>query len=149
MRLSKFTPLAGKSVLILISGLMWCGVGIMLLCFSHKWLSVLLSGEQVFFYSIGFLVAMPVHHFGFLKLADRNIRRLLPLNEKKNVFSFMTPKSYITVIIMVAMGITLRHSAIPKRYLSIIYTGIGLALFLSGIRYMRTFMNLTFKPDIK
>jgi hypothetical protein len=41
---------------------------------------------------------------------------------------------------MVTMGITLRHSPIPKQYLSVIYTGIGLALFLSSIRYFRNLL---------
>jgi hypothetical protein len=43
---------------------------------------------------------------------------------------------------MISMGIALRHSALPKRYLSILYIGIGLALFLSGIRYLRFFVRL-------
>ena len=54
----------------------------------------------------------------------------------------MTWKSYIIVVIMVSMGIMLRHSSIPKRYLSVLYNGIGLALFLSGIRYFRFFIRL-------
>lgn len=57
----------------------------------------------------------------------------------------MTWKSYIIVLIMVSMGIALRHSSIPKRYLSILYDGIGLALFLSGIRYLRFFVMLLMK----
>jgi hypothetical protein len=57
----------------------------------------------------------------------------------------MTWRSYIIVVIMVSMGITLRHSSIPKQYLSILYNGIGLALFLSGIRYFRFFFLLLTK----
>jgi hypothetical protein len=45
---------------------------------------------------------------------------------------------------MVSMGIALRHSSIPKHYLSILYNGIGLALFLSGIRYFRFFFKLLY-----
>jgi hypothetical protein len=85
---------------------------------------------------------MPIHHFGFLKIADKNLKRLLPLTEKKCVFAFMTWRSYFIVVIMVSMGIGLRHSSIPKQYLSILYNGIGLALFLSGIRYFRFFFRL-------
>ena len=65
------------------------------------------------------------------------------LTEKKCVFSFMTLRSYFIVIIMVSMGIALRHSSIPKQFLSILYNGIGLALFLSGLRYMRFFIKLS------
>jgi hypothetical protein len=48
---------------------------------------------------------------------------------------------------MVSMGIALRHSAIPKQYLSILYNGIGLALFLSGTRYLRFFYMLLFNKN--
>ena len=42
---------------------------------------------------------------------------------------------------MIAMGAILRHSPIPKGYLAILYTGIGLALVLSSVRYMRVFLK--------
>ena len=133
-----------KRVLIFMAGLMWCGVGVMLIRYAISWLSLCNGKEQILFYSAGFLAAMPIHQFGFLKIADKNINRLLPLTEKKSPFSFMTPKSYLIVIVMVSMGIALRHSPIPKKYLSLLYNGIGLALFLSGIRYFRVFIQLAF-----
>jgi hypothetical protein len=131
-----------KSVLVLMAGLMWCGVGVLLVSYAVTWLSVCTTREQFLLYPVGFLAAMPIHHFGFLKIADKNLNRILSLTEKTNPFSFMTWKSYIIVVIMVSMGITLRHSSIPKIYLSILYNGIGLALFLSGIRYFRFFFKL-------
>lgn len=139
-----FNLLVDKSVLILMAGLMWCGVGVMLIRYAVSWLAICTLKEQMVFYFLGFLAAMPIHHFGFLKIADKNINRILPLTEKKNPFTFMTVKSYFIVIVMVSMGIALRHSAIPKKYLSLLYNGIGLALFLSGIRYFRVFFQLVF-----
>lgn len=144
MNTKRFKPTADKKVLVLLAGLMWCGVGIMLISFAVKWLTTYEGSGKLIFYFCGFLTAMPIHHFGFLKIADKNLSRLLPLTEKKCVFSFMTWRSYIIVLIMVSMGIALRHSAIPKQYLSILYNGIGLALFLSGIRYFRFFFLLLF-----
>jgi len=60
---------------------------------------------------------------------------------KKCAFSFMTWKSYMIVAVMVTMGTLLRHSAIPKTYLSILYIGIGLSLILSSIRYLRVLLS--------
>jgi hypothetical protein len=142
MNLRKFTPLADKRILVLLAGIMWCGVGIMLVHYAVLWLTPFKAGVQAVFYTAGFLAAMPIHHFGFLKIADKNLNRLLPLTEKRCMFSFMTWKSYIIVLVMVSMGIALRHSSLPKQYLSILYNGIGLALFLSGIRYFRFFFRL-------
>jgi hypothetical protein len=142
MDLRKFTPVADKKILILLPGVMWCGVGVMLVSFAVSWLSPYPRNEEFFYFLAGFIAAMPIHHFGFLKIVDKNLKRLLPLTEKRCVFSFMTLKSYLTVLVMVAMGIALRHSSLPKRYLSVLYNGIGLALFLSGIRYFRFFFKL-------
>jgi cyanate permease len=147
MNIRQFTPSADKRILVLLAGLMWCGVGLMLGSFAVSWLSQINGSERVLYYAAGFLAAMPIHHFGFLKIADKNLKRLLPLSEKRCLFSFMTWRSYIIVLIMVLMGIALRHSSIPKRYLSILYNGIGLALFLSGIRYFRFFFRLLFSKD--
>ena len=143
----KITPSADKRVLVLLSGSMWCGVGIMLVNFAVKWVSMTGGTEKLLLYSAGFLAAMAIHHFGFLKVADKNLKRLLPMSEKRCVFSFMTWKSYILVAFMMILGIALRHSSIPKQYLSVLYNGIGLALFLSGIRYFRFFFKLVLSKD--
>ncbi len=135
MEFSSLDPVVDRKVLILLAGLMWCGVGMMLFSFSVSWLSH--SPHKVLFYVTGFTAAIPIHFFGFQRLADRNLSRLLPVSEKKCIFSFMTWRSYIIVVIMIALGITLRHSPIPKNYLSLIYTGIGGGLFLSGMRYLK------------
>jgi hypothetical protein len=131
-----------KKYLIMVAGLMWCGVGVMLTAFAETWLGRYTGKDVYLFYAAGFLAAMPIHHFGFLKLADRNIGRLMEITEKRSIFSFITVKSYLTIIFMVALGITLRHSSIPRQYLSIVYNGIGLGLFLSGLRYIRCFIKL-------
>jgi len=63
-------------------------------------------------------------------------------NEREAVLiSFISWKSYLIIIIMVTLGVLLRHSEIPKHYLAILYTGIGLALILSSVRYMRVFFR--------
>jgi hypothetical protein len=140
--LEKFKPAVDKKILVLLAGTMWCGIGILLMSYAVYWLSSFSGKMQLFYGFAGFVTAMPIHHFGFLKIADKNLSRLLPITEKKCLFSFMTWKSYLIVPVMVSMGIFLRHSSIPKQFLSIIYNGIGLGLFLSGFRYIRFFFKL-------
>jgi hypothetical protein len=147
MKIEKLNPTVDKKVLVLLAGVMWCSVGIMLICFAITWLRRYNESGVFLFYMAGFLAAMPIHHFGFLKLADKNLNRLLPDMEKRSVFTFMTWRSYFIVLIMVSLGIALRHSPIPKQYLSILYNGIGLALFLSGLRYMRYYIKLVRNPQ--
>ena len=140
----KFNPAVDKKILVLLAGAIWCGIGLMLLRFSLVWLSMFEIKTQFIFGAAGLIAAFPIYYFGFLKLADKNLVRLLPLKEKRCIFSFMTWKSYLIVPVMVAVGVLLRHSPLPKQYLSIIYTGIGIGLFLSGLRYFRFFFSLVF-----
>jgi len=132
----KFKPAVPKKFLLVIAGAMWCCVGIMLIIMAIHWLYIY-PGNPWFFVIPGVFIALIIHHFGFLKIVDKNLGRISRLPGKPCVFSFISWKSYLLIIIMVIMGVTLRHSAIQKQYLSVIYMGIGLALFLSSIRYFR------------
>lgn len=135
--LAKLKPAVNKSFLIFLSWAMWFGVGIMLNLFALHWLIVYHGNLAYLFAGVGFIAALLIHYYGFLRIADRNLGRISDLNEKPCLFSFMSWKSYIIVVVMVTMGISLRHSAIPKQYLSMLYIGIGLALLLSSMRYFR------------
>ena len=136
------TPRADKKVLIFLAGLMWCMVGVMLLRYASLWLINASGTDKLIFVPLGLAAAVPIYRLGFLKLAEKNLLRLLPLESPRCLFSFMTWKSYLIVPVMITMGITLRNSPMPKTWLSIIYTGIGLGLFLSGLQYMRTLVAL-------
>ena len=138
---SKYKPAVGKRTLLLLGGFIWIGVGTMLLRFSYGWLRGFQGKHSLLFVFTGIVMAMAIHHFGFLRIVDRNLRRILPVEEKKCVFSFMPWKSYFLVAVMVCAGIILRHSSIPKQYLSILYIGIGLGLILSSVRYFRVLLQ--------
>jgi hypothetical protein len=138
MNIKKFTPRVDRKVLISVAGLMWCGVGVMLIRYAFSWLSVLQVRSEIIYALTGILISIPIHIFGFSKLADKNLNRLVPVADKKCFFSFITWKSYLIVVFMISLGITLRHSSIPKQYLSLVYNGIGFALFLSGAKYLKT-----------
>ena len=119
---------------------MWIGVGVMLLSFAAGWLREGHPAHLYMLVAIGVLAALLIHHFGFLRVVDKNLDRIMPMEGKRCVFSFMSWKSYLLVGLMTAMGIGLRHSPIPKPYLAVLYVGIGLALVLSSIRYLRVLL---------
>lgn len=137
----KFKPAVTKNVMILLAGLLWACVGIMLLLLALSWLSAFSQINRYLFLCAGVVVALFFHHFVFLKIVDKNLARLLPIIEKKCLFYFLPFKSYFIILVMIALGSILRHSAIPKQYLAIIYAGIGIALILSSVRYGRFFIN--------
>ena len=135
--LIRFKPGVKKVVLVALSGLMWIGVGGMLCSLAYRWLSVYTGRWLFIFPLLGFIASMFIHHFGFLHLVDKNLDRIANMKGKPCAFSFISWKSYLMVLTMVALGLTLRHSSFPKQYLSVIYIAIGLSLILSSIRYFR------------
>ena len=138
--LHKYKPGIERHYLLALAGGMWLGVGCLLLAFSYTWLHTRAGVEILVFAGTGILAALAISRFGFLKIVDKNVRRILPMEGKRCAFAFMSWKSYILVAVMVTMGIVIRHSPFPKTYLSILYTGIGGALILSSIRYWKVFL---------
>lgn len=139
--INKINPVVNKSTLIFLAGFLWLGVGSLLLRLAFSWLHAIPLHGAVLFAGIGIGAGLLVHHLGFLRIVDRNLERILPMEGKRSVFYFMPWKSYGMVIVMAAMGAALRHSRLPKPYLATVYIGIGLALALSSIRYFRFFVR--------
>lgn len=135
----KYKPAVKNTFLIFLAGIVWAGVGIMLLSLACSWLSAESVTDRYLYAGAGVLLALLVHHLGFLKIVDKNLKRIHHMNGVRCLFAFIPWKSYLMIAVMVIMGGLLRHSMIPKKELAILYIGIGLALILSSVRYIRVF----------
>jgi hypothetical protein len=135
--LRKLNPAVGKQWLQLTAGLMWSGVGIMLIAFASRWLKVLDWLTPLLIVLAGLALATPIYLFGFSKLALKNIHRIDSLpGSRICIFAFQEWKTYPLVVFMVFLGIYLRiYSPIPKPILAILYLGLGFSLFASSIHY--------------
>jgi hypothetical protein len=132
---SRLKPAVPRDWLLLLAGVMWSGVGLMLCYVSYGWLSPVGWVLALPLAVIGIGLASAVWHFGFSKIAKKNICRIQRNPDRTCVFAFQAWKSYLIIAVMIILGIALRHTAIPKKYLSIVYTGIGGAMILSSIHY--------------
>ncbi|MDX1762810.1 MAG: hypothetical protein R3231_00660 [bacterium] len=139
--LERFKPAVEKRLLLLLSGIVWIAVGAMLLSFAYRWLSEVGGLLSLVCGGAGLMAGLIIHHFGFLKVVDKNLGRILPMQGKQCLFAFQSWRSYFLIVVMMAMGVGLRHSRIPKPYLASIYIGIGMGLILSSLRYLRIFMR--------
>src|SRR5512136_3098664 len=133
--LSKLNPAVKKHWLQLAAGLMWSGVGVMLVMFASRWLKVLDWLPVLLVSLAGLALAAAIYFFGFSKLVRKNIRRINSMEKERNcIFAFMGWKSYPLVAFMIFLGIYLRiYSSIPKPYLAVLYLGIGISLFASSV----------------
>jgi hypothetical protein len=135
MTLKSLRPAVTKSWLIVLAGLVWTGVGVMLCRLAFNWLAIINRGVATTFGLFGIVMALAAYHFGFSKIAQKNIRRLCLLTDRTCVFAFQTWRGYLIIGFMIILGAILRNSPIPKQYMAIIYTTIGGAIFLSSFHY--------------
>ncbi len=142
-KLQRLKPAVGKEILVLLSGALWILVGLMLLNYARQWLMAQNAGAAVALAFAGLGISLVIHHFGFLRVVDKNLGRILPMQGKRCLFAFQSWKSYLIVVLMIGMGIGLRHSPIPKPYLSVLYIAIGMALILSSFRYLKYYRELS------
>jgi hypothetical protein len=139
MWITQFKPAVPRNWLLSIAGAIWSIVGIILCYVAFTWVKML-KIELVFdLEMLGVLFAFLVYRWGFSRIVRKNITRIDSSPENPCLFSFQAWKSYLMLIIMITLGYVLRHSVIPKPYLSVLYTTIGFALILSSIHYYSYF----------
>ncbi len=92
----------------------------------------------------GVAAGVVIFRFGFSRLVKVNIARIFaqaPGKDRVCLFAFQNARSYAIVIVMMAMGYTLRHLPISKMYIMPIYAAIGLAMLLSSLIYYRHLLS--------
>lgn len=137
MTLNSLKPAVTKSWLIALAGLMWTGAGMMLCRLAYNWLAIINMGISITSGVLGVVMALGAYHFGFSKIAQKNIERLSHLTEKTCIFAFQTWKGYLIIMVMITLGVFIRNTPISKTYLAILYTTIGGALLLASFLYYR------------
>ena len=139
---SRLKPAVPKCWLFALSGLMWSAVGVGMCATGVGWLAREGVVRGMGYGLAGLFLAVVAARFGFGGIAEKNIRRLRRLPDRGCFFAFQTWKSYLLIMVMIALGITLRHSAVPKNILSVVYTAIGGALFFCSFFYYRHLTRL-------
>lgn len=141
MTLHEYTPAVPRRWLFAVSGLLWSAVGIMLLTLAVHWLSHIDGGLALVLGATGAALGVVAYRLMFVKIARKNIARIEQRPDVTCFFAFQPWRSYGLMAFMIALGITLRHSSLPKYYLASIYTAIGGALFLASLTYFNRFKN--------
>ncbi len=140
----KYKPGVSRRWLLLLSGIVWSGTGILLNFFAYRWIPELTVFQFEIDVVAGIILGTIIAYFGFSLVAKKNIRRILDYSGRVCVFAFQEWKSYILIAVMMTMGIYMRTTGlIPKFLLAPVYIGIGLALFLTSFLYYKIFSQET------
>jgi len=129
------TPKAPRRVRMTVAGLAWSGAGLMLLSWAVRWLLATPTPVALALAVVGVAAAVGAWLALFGRLARTNVARLVAAPRLACVFAFQPLKSYLIMIAMIGLGITLRHSVVPKPELAVVYLAIGGALLLASFSY--------------
>ncbi len=147
MALHKLTLPVRKPWLFVLAGIMWTAVGMMLLWRAYGWLLAMAPAWSIPLGSVSIMLSFITYRFGFIHTVRKNIQRLCQLPEKISLFAFNSPKSYLLIIFMIALGITLRSSSIPRPYLAFLYTVMGGALFFASFHFYGQLWQLAYRKQ--
>jgi hypothetical protein len=131
----QYTPAVSRRWLFAVSGWLWTAVGVMLCSLAVHWLTHIGGTTAGLLGAGGAVLAVAAYRLMFRKIVHKNIARIEQRPDVTCFFAFQPWRSYGLMVFMIALGITLRHSALPKYYLAVVYTGIGGGLFLASFSY--------------
>ncbi|MBE0477006.1 MAG: hypothetical protein IBX62_07920 [Coriobacteriia bacterium] len=133
------TPAVPRRWLFAAAGVAWAGVGVALGARAVGWLGgaplwpTLAAGAGAM--GVGALM----YRYVFRGLAARNGERISRAEDRACVFGFQSWRGWATMAFMIALGVGLRASGLPRPWLGALYAGIGMGLALSSLSYAGRF----------
>lgn len=128
-----------REKLFLISAIVWLVAGgnvfrIGLISYENEVTLLHLVVSLVVFISFWWLV--------FKKMTLKHIKRINSYSKITSFFNFFDKKSYIMMFFMITLGIIMRFF-MPLKCVAMFYSGLGVALFLSGVMLFKNYMTTT------
>ena len=126
-----------KRNLFLIAGILWLIAGTMVM---KVGVPFFINDDKNFL--LGLLGAIAIflifYIMIFSKYVNKHKNRILnDKREKMKIWEFFDKSSYILMIFMMSFGMALRFSGLlPNFFFEFFYSGLGLALSLSGISFL-------------
>ena len=143
--------LVPKNRLMLIAGLVWCAAGAMV-CMIGLPLEVGLTPSHLILFPLAVAIFLAFYLFVFSRLVQKHTGRIRARAEDRLPFwHFFNASSWAVMAVMMGGGMALRFSHLmPDWMIAFFYSGLGVALFLCGVRFLGVFARkdvLAVAPD--
>ena len=131
-----------KNHLMLIAGLVWCVAGAMVSVVGLP----LLFGQapsRLYLLPLAGAIFAAFYFLVFSRLVRRHTGRIRARTEERLPFwHFFNASSWAVMAVMMGGGMALRFShLIPDWAIAFFYSGLGVALFLCGVRFLGAFVR--------
>ncbi len=124
-------PAASPQWHLLLAAMMWSTVGTFLATLGVRWL--MQADVAVAWPAVAVAIGALKARFVLRRSARRIIGRIRDRGDGRCLGGFLSPKSWLLVLVMMMAGRWLRASPLPLILLGAIYVTIGSALFLSSL----------------
>jgi hypothetical protein len=140
-----------KNHLMLIAGLVWCAAGAMVSLIGLP-LELGLAPSHLILVPLAVGIFFAFYFFVFTRLVRKHTGRIRARAEDRLPFwHFFNASSWAVMAVMMGGGMALRLSHLwPDWMIAFFYSGLGVALFLCGVRFLRVFARkevLALAPD--
>jgi hypothetical protein len=140
-----------KNYLVLIAGLVWCAAGAMVAMIGLP-LELGLTPSHLILLPLAVAIFLAFYVFVFSRLVRKHTGRIRARAEDRLPFwHFFDASSWAVMAVMMGGGMALRLShLIPDWMIAFFYSGLGVALFLCGVRFLGVFVRkdvLTLAPE--
>ena len=129
-----------KRALLLIAGIVWLIAG-----FNVARLGIIsyLEIEQHWYWYVLSVVIFLLFGPMFYRMSVKHTKRIMGYSEERQPFwRFFDLKAYIIMAVMMGGGIGLRAAGVfPNQFVAFFYSGLGCALALAGILFIRNFIS--------
>jgi len=129
-----------KNQLMLIAGLVWCAAGAMV-CLIGLPLEFRLAPSDLVLFPLAVAIFLAFYFLVFSRLVQKHTSRIRARTEDRLPFwHFFNASSWMVMAVMMGGGMALRLSHLmPDSMIAFFYSGLGLALFLCGVRFLGVF----------
>ncbi len=133
-------PTLPKNQLVLIAGIVWCAAGVMV-CLVGLPLEMRLAPSHLVLLPLAGAIFLAFHLLVFSRLVRMHTRRIRARTEERlPIWQFFSASSWLVMAGMMSGGIVLRLShAVPDWVIAFFYSGLGVALVLAGLGFVRGF----------
>jgi amino acid transporter len=129
-----------KNNLMLIAGLVWCAAGAMV-CMIGLPLELGLAPSHLVLFPLAVVIFLVFYLFVFSRLVRKHTDRIRARAEERLPFwHFFNASSWAVMAVMMGGGMAVRLSHLmPDWMIAFFYSGLGVALFLCGVRFLGVF----------
>ena len=129
-----------KNHLMLIAGLVWCAAGAMV-CMIGLPLEFGLAPSHLILLPLAVGIFIAFYFLVFSRLVRKHTARIRARAEDRLPFwHFFNASSWAVMAVMMGGGLALRLSHVmPDWMIAFFYSGLGVALFLCGVRFLGVF----------